>query len=207
MCFGGGSGSADKIAQQQRNDETARQQRITDGMGQIAQIFGGFNDGFYKKRADDYSAFAMPEVERQAGQQRKDLTYALARTGNLNSSAAIDKAAELGQEVNNQRVGVSNEALNQANNLRGQVEQTRGNVVAELNATGDAQAASNSALRQSQNLNQPAGFSPLGNLFLNFAQSVAGIGSRAGNGYSGFLGNGSSPLFATGAGSQRIVGG
>lgn len=204
MCFGGG-GAADDIAQAQRADETARQNRITQGMGTIAQIFGGFNDGFYKKRADDYTAYAMPEVERQAGQQKKDLTYALARTGNLDSSAAIDKAAELGQEVNNQRIGVSNEAQNQANNLRGQVENTRGNVVAELNATGDAQAASASAMRASQNLNQPAGFSPLGNLFLNFAQTVAGIGSRAGNGYSGFTGGGGSPLFATGSGSQRVV--
>lgn len=204
MCFGGG-GSADKIARQQRNDEIARQSRITQGMANISNIFGGFNDAFYKKRADDYSAYAMPEVDRQAGQQRRDLIYALARTGNLDSSAAIDKAAELSREVNNQRVGIANEALNQANNLRGQVEQTRGNVVAELNATGDAEAAANSALRTSQNLNQPAGFSPLGNLFLNFAQSIAGIGSRAGNGYSGFMGGGGAPLFSTGAGSSRIV--
>jgi hypothetical protein len=80
----------------------------------------------------------MPEVDRQADQQRKDLIYALARTGNLDSSAAIDKAAELRQEGNKQRIAVANEGLNQANALRGQVENTRGNVVAELNATGDA---------------------------------------------------------------------
>ena len=208
MCFGSSS-AADNIAQQQRADEVARQNRITQGMAQIANIFGGFNDGFYKKRADDYTAYAMPEVNRQADQQRRDLVYALARTGNLDSSAAIDKAAELGEEVNKQRIGVANEAQNQANNLRGQVEQTRGNVVAELNATGDAEAASNSALRQSQNLNQPAGFSPLGNLFLNFANTVAQIGSRAGNGYSGFAGAGA-PIFGpgyslSGAGSSRIV--
>jgi hypothetical protein len=204
MCFGGSS-SADNIAQSQRNDEIARQRRIKSGMASIDQVFGGFNPAFYQKRADDYTAFAMPEVDRQAEQQRRNLIFTLARTGNLDSSAAIDKGAELTQEVNKQRVGVSNEAQNQENSLRNQVEQTRGNVVAELNATGDAQAASNSALRASQNLNQPAGYSPLGNLFLNFAQTLAAVGSRAGNGYQGFMGGGSAPLFAPGGGAQTVV--
>lgn len=209
MCFGGGGG-ADKIAKQQRADEIARQNRIKAGMGQIANVFGKFNDDFYNKRSSDYDAYAMPEVERQQDLQRKNLVYALARTGNLDSSAAIDKAAELGEEGNKQRVAVANEGINQANNLRGQVENTRGNIVAELNATGDDSAASASALRAVQNLNQPAGFSPLGDLFLNFANSVASIGSRAGNGYSGFMG-GLPPLFGPGysksAGSSRVVGG
>lgn len=205
MCFGGG-GSADKIAKQQRADEIARQQRITAGMADISRVFGGFDDAFYNKRAADYTAYAMPDVERQANQQRKQLVYALARTGNLDSSAATDKAAELQGEVNKQRIAVANEGQNQANALRSQVENTRGNVVAELNATGDSQAASASALRQSQALNQPAGFSPLGNLFLNFADTVARIGSRAGNGYGGFTGAGNAPLFASsGGGSQRVV--
>jgi hypothetical protein len=205
MCFGGGGGSADTIARQQRADEVARQQRITAGMGQIANIFAPFNDDFYNKRAADYQAYAMPDEQRQEDLQRKNLIFALARTGNLDSSAATDKAAELAAEGNKQKIAIANEGLNQANALRGNVENTRGNVVAELNATGDAEAASNSALRQSQSLNQPAGFSPLGNLFLNFADSVSQIGSRAGNGYGGFTGAGAVPLFSTGGGSQRVV--
>lgn len=207
MCLGGGGGAAEKIAKQQRADEVARQNAIKQGMGQISSTFGAFNDGFYKKRADDYLAYAMPDINRQASDNRENLIYALARTGNLDSSAAIDKNAELTEEANKARIGAANEGINQSNNLRNQVEQTRGNVVAELNATGDASAASASALRAVQNLNQPAGFSPLGSLFLNFADSVARIGSRAGNGYSGFAGGGSgTPLFSTGAGSARVVG-
>jgi hypothetical protein len=208
MCLSsilGGGGSADKIAKAQRADETARQNRVTQGMSSIANIFGAFNDDFYNKRAADYQAYAMPEVDRQSDQQRKGLIYALARTGNLDSSAASDKAAELQQEVNKQRIGVANEGLNQANALRGQVENTRGNVVAELNATGDSEAAANSALRQSQALNQPAGFSPLGNLFLNFADTVSRIGSRASNGYSGFIGGGGAPIFSASNSAQRVV--
>lgn len=206
MCFGGGGGSANRIANAQRDDEVARQARIKSGMSSIDSAFSGFNDGFYAKRAADYSAYAMPEVDRQAELQHKDLIYALSRTGNLDSSAAIDKNADLVAEENKQRIGVANAGLDSANQLRGQVESQRGNVVAELNATGDASAASNSALRASQNLNQPAGFSPLGNLFNTFAQSVASIGSRAGNGYSGFLGGGGGGLFSGGGNSQRVVG-
>jgi hypothetical protein len=99
----------------------------------------------------------MPEVDRQAGQQRKDLIYALARTGNLDSSAAIDKAAELIQGGQQGSASASpTKGSNQANTLRNQVENTRGNVVAELNATGDASAASNSgAARVAEP--QPAG--------------------------------------------------
>jgi hypothetical protein len=206
MCFGGG-GAADDIAQEQRRDEEARQRRIRQGMTQIAATFGKFNDDFYKKRYDDYMGYALPDIDRQQAQQRRDLIYALARTGNLDSSAATDKSAELTEEGNKQLLNASNEGLNQENALRSQVEQTRGNVVAELNATGDNQAASQSAMRAVQNLNQPAGFSPLGNLFLNFAQSIAQIGSRAANGYSGFMGGGSgASLFGPGGGSQRVVG-
>jgi hypothetical protein len=63
-------------------------------------------------------------------------------------------------------------------------------------------------MRSVKNLNQPAGFSPLGELFQAFANSVANIGSRAGNGYSGFAGAGgpAGGLFSTGSGSQRVVG-
>jgi len=206
MCFFG-DGGASKIAKQQRNDEVARQSRIRSGMSSIDQVFGGFNDAFFKKRADDYSAYALPQVNQQQDQQRKQLIYALARTGNLDSSAAIDKNAELVEEGNRQRIGVANEGLNLANQLRNQVEASRGNVVAELNATGNDTAASNAAMRAIQSLNQPAGFSPLGNLFLNFADSVARIGSRAGNGYSGFAGGGGGAgLFSPGGGSMRVVG-
>lgn len=205
MCFGGGGGDS-KIAKQQRADEEARQARIKAGMSSIDKAFKGFNTAFYNKRATDYRNYAMPEVDRQAGHEGKQLVYALARTGNLDSSAAIDKNAELIQEQNKQRIAVANQGVDSANNLRSQVENTRGNVVAELNATGDSSAASASALRAVQNLHQPAGFSPLGQLFASFANSVANIGSRAGNGYQGFAGGGGAGLFGGGGGSQRVVG-
>lgn len=202
MCFG--DGGAGKMAKQQRAEEQARQNRIKSGMSSLDGVFGGFNDAFYKKRADDYSAFAMPQLERQAKTARERLIYALSRAGNLDSSASIRSNADLNDEMNQQRVTIANTGMDQANQLRGQVENTRGNIVSQLNATGDNDAASAAALRGVANLNQPAGFSPIGNLFADFAQAAAGIGSNAGNGYGGFSGGGRS-LFGSGAGSSRVV--
>lgn len=205
MCFS--SGGESKIAKASRAEEVARQDRIRQGMGSIASTFGGFDDAFFAKRASDYSAYATPELDRQAAAQKRDLVYALARTGNLDSSAAIDKNAELNTEHNQRRIEVANQGLDSANQLRDQVERTRGNVVAELNATGDSSGAASSALRAVQSASQPAGFSPLGNMFASFANAVQQIGSRAGNNYSGFAGTGGGGgLFAPRASSQRVVG-
>lgn len=204
MCLFG-DGGAGRIAAQQRADENARQSRITSGMSAIDRAFSGFNDDFYNKRAAAYSAFAMPQVERQARDARRQLVYALSRSGNLDSSAAIDRNADLDEEINQQRIGVTNTGIDQANQTRAQVENTRGNVVAQLNATGNDSAATAAAMRSVENLNQPGGYSPLGNLFAGFAQSLSGIGANAGNGYSGFAGRGSS-LYGPSRSSQRVVG-
>jgi hypothetical protein len=203
MCFG--DGGAQKQADQQRRDEVARQNRIKSGMSSIADAFSGFNDSFFAKRAKDYVDYATPGLEKQAGDARDNLIYALSRTGNLDSSAAIDRNADLTEETNAKRIAVANQGLDGANQLRSQVENMRGNVVAELNATGDSSAAGQAALRNAANLNQPQGFTPLGDLFSSFAQTIGNIGSNAGNGYGGFAGGGRS-LFSPSAGSQRVVG-
>ena len=166
---------------------------------------GGFDDDFYKKRADDYVAYATPTLERQEKQARDGLVYALSRTGNLDSSAAIKRNADLTDEANTQRINVANAGQDEGNKLRANVENVRGNLVSELNATGDNEAAAASALRQVQNLNQPAGFSPLGELFASFANSLSTIGANAGNNYGGFAGTGNRGLFSSSGGSQRVV--
>lgn len=205
MCFNAGAGAARREAKEQRADDEARKARIKDGMGQIDGIFGKFDDNFFNERAKAYSAYATPQLDRQLQDQKKNLIFALSRTGNLNSSAANEMNGKLVYDGDVARTGIANEGLNQANALRGQVENTRGNVVAELNATGDSTAAAQAALRNSVNLNTPQGYSPLGNMFANFAQTVGNIGSNAGNNYQGFMGGGTK-IFGATNGAQRIVG-
>ena len=208
MCFPGlmGDGGASKMAKQQRADEQAREARIRAGMGQIDSAFAGFDDPFYQSRAKAYSDFAMPTVDRQANDARRALIYALSRNNNLDSSAAIRKNTELNRDTNEARINVANQGQDMANRTRADVENARSGVVAQLNATGDSSAASAAALRQVQNLTMPQGFSPLGQLFANFASSVAQIGSNSGNGYSGFFGS-RTPSYAGGGNydAQRVV--
>ena len=202
MCFG--DGGAGKQAAQQRADEQARQARITSGMSSIDRAFGAFNDDFFKQRANNYVDYAMPQLERQAGDARDNLIYALSRSGNLDSSAAIKRNADLAEETNQQRIGIRNAGMDQASRLRGDIENTRSGVVSQLNATGASSAASSAALRSIQQFNQPAGYSPLGNVFASFAQTLSGIGANAGNGFGGFAGGGGQ---FSNKSSQRVVGG
>jgi hypothetical protein len=203
MCIPSGSG-AKKQAAQQRADEEARKARIAAGMASIDQTFGKFDHNFYGGRAKEYIDYATPQFERQLRDTRDNLIFALSRTGNLRSSAAIDKNADLNYEADVARTGIANDGLNKANELRNQVENARGNVVAQLNATGDSSAASDAAIRNATNLSTPVGYSPLGNLFASFAQSAAAIGSNAGNGYSGFVGGGAQS-FSPSKGSSTVV--
>jgi hypothetical protein len=193
------------MAQQQRADEQARQARINTGMSSIDSTFSGFDDNFYKNRQQAYIDYAMPEVQRQAAAAHRALVYALARNGNLDSSGAIRKDQDLTTDTNKAALEVGNQALDQSNQTRSQIENIRSGIVAQLNATGDDQAAANSALRQTQNLNMPQGFSPMGQMFSDFLSGVSQIGSNDANGYSGFVGG--RPLFGSSRGSSRVVGG
>lgn len=204
MCFA--SKAPERIAKQQRADEVARQQRIASGMTQIDGAFSGFNDDFYNKIKQNYVNYATPELDRQTGQARDNLIYALSRNGNLDSSAFIKKNNDLQHEADTARIGIADTGLNQANAMRGNVENTRSGVVAELNATSNSDAATATAMRQANNLNVPQGYTPLGNLFANFAGTLGQIGSSAGTNYGGFVGGGRG-LFSPSSGAQRVVGG
>lgn len=203
MCFGGGASSANKIAKQQRADEVAREARIKSGMGQIATAFAPFNDDYYAKQQQNYVDYAEPQLDTQLANQRKNLIYALARTGNLDSSAANKESNDLTQAGDQQKIAIQNQGLDYANTDRQNVENARSDIVSQLNATGDDTAAAQAAVRQAQNLGMPQGYSALGNMFADFANQVATIGSNSNNAYRGFVPT-SAPLFGS-SGSSRVV--
>lgn len=281
MCFGGDNTASD-IAQQQRQDETARQARIASGMSDIDRIFsgssagtgvatsydpsktyynadgsvykaagpnttgalgayggtpgglqfanlfgvpgysaatspedlikagklytgvsntGGFDDAFYAKQGQGYEDYALPQIDHQYGLAKDQEVYALARSGLLDSTAGQNENSELSRTNDQARIDVGNQAQNYENQSRSNVEQVRSNLVSELNATGDDQAAAAAATRQAQNLYQPVGYSPLGDAFATFTSGLSNIGANAGNNYAGLLGRGG------GAGLPALFGG
>jgi len=132
----------------------------------------GFNNDFYSARRQAYIDYASPQVEDQYSKANKELTYALARGGNLNSSVRGEKAADLQKLYDLNMQDAADKALSYETQARNNVEDARANLITTLNATGDAEQAASSAIARSQALSQPAAYSPLGQLFADFTNTL-----------------------------------
>lgn len=136
---------------------------------------GGFDDAFFDKRRQAYLDYATPQIEDQFADAQEQLTFALARGGNLNSSVRGEKAADLQKRFDLAKQEAADKGLSFANEARNNVENARSDLVSMLNATGDAEGAANSAIARAANLSQPMAFSPVGQLFGDF---TAGLGQQ-----------------------------
>lgn len=188
--MGGGksaSKQASKEAAQARADEEARQGRIREGTTKINTMFDGqFNNDYFAGRRKAFSDHATPQLDDQYGKAQKELTFSLARSGLLDSSVRGEKAGELQKTMDLGRQQIADQAIANEGQSRNAVEDARSNLIATLNATGDAQGAANSAIARASALSQPAAFSPIGNLFADF---TGALGTQAAleraNAYSG----------------------
>ncbi|MGU3358881.1 hypothetical protein ACLBWX_00965 [Methylobacterium sp. M6A4_1b] len=158
-------GGASKAAAAARADETARQATIRQGTQAVNDTFSQFDQPFFDKQRDSYTGFALPQLDDQYGKAQKTLTYALARDGNLNSSAQAVQNAELQKTYDTQRLAIADQGQNFANQARSSVEDARGNLISTLNATGDATQAAQSAAARAGALSAPQGYSALGDAF------------------------------------------
>jgi hypothetical protein len=137
---------------------------------------GQFTPEYYNNVQQDYVNYATPQLEDQYGKAQKELTFALARGGNLDSSARAQKEGELQQGYDLNKQKVADDALAYKTKAQTSVEDARANLVSMLNATGDAEGAAKSALSRASALSQPAAYSPLSSLFADF---TAGLGTQA----------------------------
>lgn len=169
---------AGMIGQRLPQQQTAQQQfrgALSDGLYTGREYQPGFGDDFFQERRQSYLDYATPQLEQQYGDAQRDLTFALARGGLLDSSARGSRAADLQQlyDLNTQQV--SDQALNYETEARNAIEDARSSLIQQLNVTGDVQGAVNAARARSQALSQPPAFSPLSNLFSSFTE---GLGNR-----------------------------
>lgn len=132
----------------------------------------GFNDEYYGKRKQAYIDYASPQLEDQYANAQKELTFALARGGLLDSSVRGEKTAELQQKYDLNKQQIADQALSYETEARNSVEDARSNLIATLNATGDAQGAANSAIARASALSKPAAYSPLSQLFADFTSTL-----------------------------------
>jgi hypothetical protein len=222
MCFGGGGGSsrlsaannaaADanlKMAQQQRQDEIDRQNRVNASIGNINKQFAGFNDDFFNQKGQDYLGFYQPQVDRQYKQAQSDTLYQLARQGITNSSAGAKVYGDLYRNYGEQNLGLQSRANDYMNQARQQVEGQRNSLINQATATANPSAAASEAANAVGSLQmvQPTGgYQPISGLFNTFTGALANTAGNAiyGNTSGGLLGS----LFNRNSGtssSQRIV--
>ncbi len=196
------SAPKDNSAQIAREAEEQRQARITEGTGNINSAFAGFDDSFFGNIEQSANDFFSPQIDRQFDQTRESLIKNLARQGNLNASTGATQLADLDTAGQEQRVSFADKARGFATDSRADVENNRANLLRQLQASADPAAAAATAAGQAQVLSAPPTFSPIGDLFTQFANNAA---TRINAQNRGF-GNGSSLVFSPGgSGSSTIV--
>jgi hypothetical protein len=181
MCFsfGGGGGAKALAAQQQKQADEARQDTerkaaaLRKGSANIENAFSGFNDDYFSNLSKSYTDYAMPQLQEQYDEQKKNLIYALARKGNLNSSVYGDQLALLDKQNAANISQIEGTGADYANKARQGVQSARNNVTAQLNSTYDADATNAAAAQEARTLAAPVTFSPLQNLFSNVSALAA----------------------------------
>jgi hypothetical protein len=195
MAKKGGTDSGAEVAAA-RSEEQARQQGIRDGTTRISDMFDTqFNDDFFQGRAKSYEDYALPQVQDQFGDAKKQLVYALTRRGALDSTSRASQEADLEKRRAIQETSVKDQALNYANTAKANVEGARSDLVNTLNATGDVDAAVNSATTRAQVLSAVPAYSPVSQLFGDF---TAGLGKQAAAERAFSYGAGPRPAVQTG---------
>lgn len=165
-------GGAGKEAKAARADELARQDRIRAGTDRINGIFDTQTGGdFLSRRRDAYMNYATPQLDDQYGKATRDLTFSLARNGNLDSSARGQQAGELQKRYDLNRQNIADQAVASATDAATSAEDARSSLISTLNSTGDAQQATNSALGRATALSRPAAFNPLSNMFADLTSA------------------------------------
>jgi hypothetical protein len=201
-------GGAGKAAKQAQADEAARQARVRQGTEQVNQTFSQFDDPFFDKQRTSYLNFALPQLDDQYGQAQKKLTFALARDGNLNSSAQAAQNGLLQKTYDTQRLSIADQGQNLSNQALSQIEDARGNLIGSLNATGDATQAAQSAAARAGALAAPQGYSAIGDAF---GSILNGIGVQASPERAAALSGGvvkptyNTGLFGSTAGAVRVT--
>lgn len=152
-----------------RKEQQQRENRIRTGVSLIGRRFAGFDPAFYSQRAKEYYNYAMPQFGQQYVNTRNQILYNLANRGLLGSGAMRGMANRFSLTANTQKQGLADAGVELAQNLRNKVEQSRTNLISQLQTSADPALASQQALAAASGFSAPSVFQPIGNLFQDFS--------------------------------------
>jgi hypothetical protein len=215
MGMGGGGGGGQDMgqffqimqAQQARDEENRRQQRIEGGRKLIDQQFDLFkkNPAFFDRYRNGITDYYRPQIDSQYSGAKRNLTFQLADAGTLRSTAAADSTADLARQNDMNLTSMNAKADSAVGDLRNQIASNKDTAINQLMSTEDPSIAANTALNGIANIQlAKPDLSPLANLF-----STAAIGGanavkawQQGGGGAGGLGFGGNESAGPGGGTM-----
>lgn len=150
-------------------------------MGRDGQLFSnqsevhqGFDDSFFDQRADDYLAYANPQIDKQFNDVGDQLVYALARAGTGQSSVATNRWGRLQSEYDQAREQAGLTAQGHADAARQQLADERAKLTSLVQSGADPAAINSMLPSIASALDTGPVHGPIGPLFQN---ATAGIGA------------------------------
>ena len=156
-----------------RADELARQKRVDEGIEEIEDVFGQYDQDFYDKRSEAYTNYQAPQLEDQYKKGLKELQFALARGGRLNSSTEVGKKAKAAQDLQFQRQEMAGRAMQAAADSETGVLKAKDDLIKLNLANADPDLAASLSIARSKALNKPPKYDELLDVFGNITEGLA----------------------------------
>ena len=153
---------AEKLANEERAREEARQAEITLGQSAIEDRFSQFDDDYYSGIADKYKDYATPQLQEQYNESLRRLKANLARGGRLGSSVAAQEESRLGRSFSDELLNIASQGRQYANEHRGAISSAYNSLLSQNQGLADSAVASDSAQREASRLSVIPEFEPIG---------------------------------------------
>ena len=154
-------------------DELARQARVDEGIDEIEDVFSQYDQDFYDKRSDAYMDYQAPQLQDQYKEGLKELQFALARGGRLNSSTEVAKKAGAAQDLQFQRQEMAGRAMQAASDSEAGVLEAKDKMIKLNLANADPDLAASLSIARSKALNKPPKYDELTDVFGNITEGLA----------------------------------
>jgi len=130
-------------------------------------------DPLWDQQREAYVDYAMPQVEDEYGDASGELTYALARQGQSQSSLAGDRRSKLRRDYNLRQQEVADKGRGYANQAKQNIADQKQSMLQMLTTTADPGAAATAARSAVSAMRDTPSFSPIGPLFQSATQGMA----------------------------------